>query len=210
MAIRILVVGDSKVGKTALTVRLLTRRYIGEYSSSTDSMYKCTIEVDNVSTRVEVLDTINRPGQPPDVDENQVMWAGAHVVVYSVLSRESFLRAASLASAINALKTSSTPLLLLGNKVDLDPGREVGVQEGRQMSRELGCIHDEVSAAEDLAGTLQAFHTLIKEVQLAQPSRLSSRKRNKNPLDNVSKKLGAIFGKKETNVSNNNEATGMS
>ncbi|XP_072161401.1 uncharacterized protein [Bemisia tabaci] len=55
--IRIVVLGGSRCGKTAVTVRYLTKRYIGEYSSTTDFLYRTNVTFDNVTTQLEILDT---------------------------------------------------------------------------------------------------------------------------------------------------------
>ncbi|KAK9745321.1 hypothetical protein QE152_g7100 [Popillia japonica] len=43
--------------KEAVTVRYLTKRYIGEYSSTSDFLYRHNVTFDNVTTEVEILDT---------------------------------------------------------------------------------------------------------------------------------------------------------
>ncbi|XP_046393707.1 uncharacterized protein LOC124161433 [Ischnura elegans] len=56
--IRVVVMGSSRVGKSAVTVRYLTKRFIGEYSSSRDFLYKHTVVFDGgARTDVEILDT---------------------------------------------------------------------------------------------------------------------------------------------------------
>ncbi|KAG5882473.1 hypothetical protein JTB14_004600 [Gonioctena quinquepunctata] len=55
--IRVVVLGSSRVGKSAVTVRYLTKRYIGEYSSTSDFLYRHNVTFDNVTTEVEILDT---------------------------------------------------------------------------------------------------------------------------------------------------------
>lgn len=42
---------------TAVTVRFLTRRFISEYSSMKDLLYRHTVLVDNRTCELEILDT---------------------------------------------------------------------------------------------------------------------------------------------------------
>ncbi|KAI5732721.1 hypothetical protein M8J76_003369 [Diaphorina citri] len=51
----------------SVTVRYLTKRYIGEYSSSTDMIYRHNTTIDNTTTEVEILDTCkcSIPVAPP-------------------------------------------------------------------------------------------------------------------------------------------------
>lgn len=54
--VRIAVLGNINVGKSALTVRYLTRRFIGEYSSKTDLLYRQTVPFDSGLLDVEIVD----------------------------------------------------------------------------------------------------------------------------------------------------------
>lgn len=54
--VRIAVLGDVHVGKSALTVRYLTRRFIGEYSSKTDLLYRQTVPFESGLLDVEIVD----------------------------------------------------------------------------------------------------------------------------------------------------------
>ncbi|CAM1318491.1 Uncharacterised protein r2_g2650 [Pycnogonum litorale] len=57
--LRVVILGSKKSGKSAVTVRYLTKRYIGEYSSDSDFMYRHISTIDNCTTEVEILDTSN-------------------------------------------------------------------------------------------------------------------------------------------------------
>uniref|UniRef100_A0A2A4IZL3 small monomeric GTPase n=1 Tax=Heliothis virescens TaxID=7102 RepID=A0A2A4IZL3_HELVI len=54
--VRIAVIGSSRVGKSALIVRYLTRRYIGEYHSNTDLLYRQTVPINGTPVELEVID----------------------------------------------------------------------------------------------------------------------------------------------------------
>jgi len=55
--VKILVVGAPGVGKSALVVRFLTKRYIGEYDHQSDSRYKNEVLVDGDPVIFEICDT---------------------------------------------------------------------------------------------------------------------------------------------------------
>lgn len=54
--VRIVVLGNVNVGKSALTVRYLTKRFIGEYRSNTNLLYSQTITHENRLLDVEIID----------------------------------------------------------------------------------------------------------------------------------------------------------
>ena len=56
--------------------------------------------------------------------------------------RPSFHAARALIQGVNAIRTSAyMPIMLLGNKIDLDPRREVAIEEGHQVSFNLRSVH---------------------------------------------------------------------
>ncbi|XP_035825950.1 ras-related and estrogen-regulated growth inhibitor-like protein [Aplysia californica] len=208
-SIRVVILGDHKVGKSAVTVRFLTKRFIGEYSSDIDLLYRSSIKGEDSVTDIEVLDTCTKPGQPVKVEETRVSWADAFVVVYSILSRPSFHAARVLIQGVNRIRTSAyMPIMLLGNKTDLDPRREVGVDEGHQVALEHGCQYFEVSAAENVGITL-AFQAFLREARIVQHQKTALLKRRRSSLASMSKRLGAMFGKnKDSSNSNHSNSSG--
>ncbi|KAK7108728.1 ras-related and estrogen-regulated growth inhibitor-like protein [Littorina saxatilis] len=192
--LRVLILGDHKVGKSAVTVRFLTKRFIGEYYSSIDHVYRSSIRQEDSMTDVEVLDTCSKTS-PGKVEENRVTWADAFVIIYSICSRSSFSIARELILALSKARTSTyLPVLLLGNMRDLEHRREVGVEEGHELALEHGCQYYEVSAADSALSVSVAFQAFLREARIVQQQR-AALKRRRSSLGSVSKKLGAMFGK---------------
>lgn len=125
-------------------------------------------------------------------------WADAFVIVYSICDTCSFERAKSLLDTIGKVRSNSyIPVLLLGNKTDLEHRRTVGVEEGHQVALEYNCQYYEVSAAENYVTINIAFQALLRDAKMNQQQK-SMLKRRRTSLVNVSKKLGAMFsGKKD-------------
>ncbi|VVC94279.1 unnamed protein product [Leptidea sinapis] len=55
--VKVAVIGAPSVGKSALTVRFLTKRYIGEYDHQQESKYKHETLLDGEPILFEILDT---------------------------------------------------------------------------------------------------------------------------------------------------------
>uniref|UniRef100_A0A1Y1LJL4 small monomeric GTPase n=1 Tax=Photinus pyralis TaxID=7054 RepID=A0A1Y1LJL4_PHOPY len=191
--IRVVVLGAARVGKSAVTVRYLTKRYIGEYSSTSDLLYRHSVTFDNVITEVEILDT-SKCGKDGCLYEH-IRWGEAFVIVYSVNDRHSFREARELLGQLSKLKLPSYyTSLLLGNKRDLDHCRQICVDDGHELSLQYGCQFYEVSAAENFAGVSLAFQSLLREAKSVQLLK-SLPIRRKLGVNSVSKVLGNIFGK---------------
>lgn len=107
---------------TALTVRYLTRRFIGEYRSQTDLLYRQAVSLDSGLLEVEIVDicTVENNEFPTD----QVQWADTCIIVYSITDRESFQYAIRSLANIKLLQTNPSAILI-ANKADLDHLREV-------------------------------------------------------------------------------------
>ncbi|XP_055697694.1 ras-related and estrogen-regulated growth inhibitor-like protein [Phlebotomus papatasi] len=192
--IRVVVLGSSKTGKTAVTVRYLTKRYIGEYSSTSDFLYRHSITFDNVTTEVEIMDT-SKCSKAGCLYEH-LRWGDAFVVVYSICDKSSFLEAEEYLSQLAKLKMPSYyyTTLLLGNKRDLDHTRKVSVDDGHELSLQYSCLFYEVSAAESFAGVSLAFQSVLREARSVQLLKTLPIRR-KLGVNSVSKVLGNIFGK---------------
>ncbi|XP_077300578.1 ras-related and estrogen-regulated growth inhibitor-like protein isoform X2 [Arctopsyche grandis] len=183
--VRIAVLGNINVGKSALTVRYLTRRFIGEYRSNTDLLYRQTITVNNNPLEVEIIDV---SGEGEDCfPVEQVQWADACLVVYAITDRKSFLHAAETLAALHKVRQGAGPLALLANKADLEHLREVEEIEGRTTAVQNGCPFYEVSVAENSSDLYQAFEFLVTECRALQSS-------TKTRKFSVSKMLGTLIG----------------
>ena len=108
----------------ALTVRYLTRRFIGEYRSNTDLLYKQTVTLESSLLDVEIIDVSvdDEDGFPID----QIQWADAVLIVYSIIDRESFDYAVRSLGEIRQIQNGPVTYLV-ANKIDLDHLRMVSI-----------------------------------------------------------------------------------
>lgn len=189
--IRVVVLGSARSGKSAVVVRYLTKRYIGEYSSTGDFLYQHRVSFDGVTSEVEVLDTCGCAKRGCLAEH--LRWGDAFAVVYSVCDRRSFLAAAELLALLERTRLPGcAAVTLLGNKRDLEHARVVKTEEGQEMSLRFGCQFYEVSAAESSAGAALAFHALLREARAL--AMLLPTPRRKLAAYSVSKVIGTILG----------------
>lgn len=122
--VRIAVLGNFNVGKSALTVRYLTKRFIGEYRSNTDLLYRQTVALDSGPLDVEIVDISAESENYFPIE--QIQWADACLIVYSITDSESFKYASNALANIKSLQNTNSTYLI-ANKADLDHLREVCV-----------------------------------------------------------------------------------
>lgn len=158
--VRIAVLGHRNVGKSALTVRYLTRRFIGEYSSKTDLLYRQTVALDSGLLDVEIVDVCAE--EHDELPMEQIQWADACLVVYSVTERASFEYASRSLGELRQLQ-SHPASYLVGNKADLDHLRVVSESEAAKLAASHSIGFCEVSVAENSPALYKAFEKLLFE-----------------------------------------------
>ncbi|KAK6627624.1 hypothetical protein RUM43_002526 [Polyplax serrata] len=179
--VKVAVIGAPGVGKSALTVRFLTRRYIGEYDHQADTRYKNEVLVDSEPILFEILDTC--PKNEEELPSSDTLhWADGFLLVYSITDRQSFNYVRKVKEMLDCY---DTPLTLVGNKADMVHLRQVSADEGEILAKDFECWFSEVAAAEQVTQVAEAFHELCREV-------LILRRKNKQSL--LDRMLGGKTG----------------
>ncbi|KAG8325408.1 hypothetical protein J6590_068348 [Homalodisca vitripennis] len=127
---------------TALVVRFITRRYIGEYDPTLEKVYTFHTVMDNEMVYFEILDTAGQPHESECLTlEANIRWAEAFILMYSVTDKCSFDECNRLKFLINYNKRKRR---LNSSKVR---GRGVEVEGTCDMSsycgqapRQPGCL----------------------------------------------------------------------
>lgn len=87
----------------------------------------------------------------------------AFLLVYSITSRNSFEEIASFREHILRVKDATdVPIVLVGNKCDLEDAREVNTEEGKNLARSFNCPFFETSAATRL-NIDKCFQDVVRE-----------------------------------------------
>lgn len=160
----IAIVGALGVGKSALTVKYITKRFIMEYDPDLEGTYTKHEDWDNQDLVVHLMDTCDKEDSDP---ARYLKWADAFVIVYSITNRQSFDTAREYVETImQYLKQNGrdSPVALVGNKIDLERYRQVSKGEGSSLATELECLFYETTAAEEYDYVAAVFTRLISDV----------------------------------------------
>ncbi|KAJ7994770.1 hypothetical protein DPEC_G00252920 [Dallia pectoralis] len=160
------VLGVMGSGKSALTVKFLTKRFISEYDPHLEDTYSSEEMVDQQPIVVKVMDTADQDG--PVNCERYLSWASAFLVVYSIDSRQSFEGCQPYLEAVTVhikAMQSHTPIILLGNKLDMERYRQVSKLDGSALASRFGCLFFEVSACLDFPSIQRVFHDAVREAR---------------------------------------------
>ncbi|XP_047432533.1 ras-related and estrogen-regulated growth inhibitor [Mugil cephalus] len=159
--IKVLILGAQNTGKTALCVRFITKRFIGEYDHKKEVTYRCSRVVDQETVDLEILDIAYKESSL----ESSIRWADGFLLLYSITHRLSFLEVPRIKTLIDQTKQSLVvPALLVANKADLEIGREVTTEEGQRLAKDLRCGFRELSVAEAVLAVETAVLQLIRLV----------------------------------------------
>ncbi|EDW36892.1 GL25936 [Drosophila persimilis] len=174
--LKVMVLGQSGVGKTAMVVRFITRRFIGEYDPNLEKIYTCQTTLDKEQVQFDILDAT---GQLQELDgvtlESNIRWADAFILMYSITDKCSFDECSRLKFLINYNKrrrklgsaskeyTLDIPVILVGNKTDQPGDRMVSLEEGQRRFRELSCAcFHEISVRESVDQVLNVFRDVFR------------------------------------------------
>uniref|UniRef100_A0A674GU13 small monomeric GTPase n=1 Tax=Taeniopygia guttata TaxID=59729 RepID=A0A674GU13_TAEGU len=170
---------------SAMIVRFLTKRFIGDYEPNTGNLYSRLVHLDGDHVAVQIQDT---PGciqvqedcvQVLDSLSRCVKWAEGFLLVYSITDYSSYQSVQPLYQHIRKVHPDArTPIIIVGNKADLLHARQVQTKEGLQLADELGSLFLEISTSEDSQGVCDVFQYLCKEVSKLQLAGSTDRRRS--------------------------------
>lgn len=163
--VNILVLGKEGVGKTALVVRFLTGRFLTEYAQCDEMAYERSITLDDKQVSLKVIDVGGKSIDKKSSSKESLQKIDGAVVVYSITDRHSFDVAESVVDWLRRERSSCIPLVLLGNKSDLDHSRAVTSQNSEDIEwRNTGYMISECSASSDSEGVTKIFHMLVRKI----------------------------------------------
>mmetsp|Transcript_17151 Transcript_17151/g.27382 ORF Transcript_17151/g.27382 Transcript_17151/m.27382 type:complete len:217 (-) Transcript_17151:416-1066(-) len=148
--VKIIIIGESGVGKTALLHQYVTGNFIIEHKSTIGADFHTSeLNIDEKTITLQIWDTA---GQERFQSLGNAFYRGADacILVYAINDDNSFKAIEEWKSKfINQAgidDPKSYPFLLLGNKADLDNGRAVSQQQGESYARSNSMAFYETSA----------------------------------------------------------------
>jgi small GTP-binding protein len=172
---KIVVLGSGSVGKSAITLRFIHGRFVEQYDPTIEDNYRHQVEVDGQNYILEILDTAGTE-QFAQLRNLYVKNGMGFVLVFSLASKSSFLEISELREQIVRVKESTeVPMVVVGNKADLEEVRQVARKEAETLCRNFGCEYIESSAKTNTNIDL-IFHTLVRIITSKMPKRRPQRK----------------------------------
>ncbi len=162
---KILLIGDSLVGKTCLISRYAIGVFNEDYISTIgfDSRQKEEI-INNEKVLVRIFDTAGQE-RFKSITANYLRNAEGVILVYDLTSTESF---ESLKFWIESIKNNlgndePIPIIIIGNKIDLEDARQINKSVAEKFAKDNNYKYFETSAKTG-EGVDDAFREIVKQI----------------------------------------------
>ncbi|XP_069693161.1 ras-related protein Rap1 isoform X1 [Periplaneta americana] len=176
---KIVVLGSGGVGKSALTVQFVQGIFVEKYDPTIEDSYRKQVEVDGQQCMLEILDTAGTE-QFTAMRDLYMKNGQGFVLVYSITAQSTFNDLQDLREQILRVKdTEDVPMVLVGNKCDLEDERVVGKDQGVNLARQFNCAFMETSAKAKI-NVNDIFYDLVRQINKKSPEKKPKQK--KRPL----------------------------
>jgi len=166
---KIVVLGSGGVGKSALTVQFVQGIFVEKYDPTIEDSYRKPVEVDNQQYMLEILDTAGTE-QFTAMRDLYMKNGQGFVLVYSIIAQSTFNDLPDLREQILRVKDcDDVPMVLVGNKCDLQDQRVVTVEQGEALAKKFNSCTFVESSAKTKVNVEQIFHDLIRQINKKSP-----------------------------------------
>ena len=141
-------IGDGGVGKTSMAQRYVHGIFNADYKATIGtfiSKKECEFSELKTSVRFMIWDLAGQ-SQFERLWPDYLTDSRAGIIVFDITNRESFENVKKWHKIITEVAFQNIVLILVGNKVDLDDSREISIDEGMNLAKELGIYYIETSA----------------------------------------------------------------
>jgi GTPase KRas protein len=183
---KLVIVGGGGVGKSALTIQFIQNHFIDvslpvpcsvvrlltllsllceqEYDPTIEDSYRKQVSIDERTALLDILDTAGQ--EEYSAMRDQYMRNGqGFLLIYSITSRSSFDELSCFREQILRVKDADkVPMVIVGNKSDLESERQVSKQEGYELARQFGCPFLE-SSAKSRINVEETFFELVRGIR---------------------------------------------
>jgi GTPase KRas protein len=162
---KVVVFGSGGVGKSSVTLRFVTDTFSSEYLPTIEDCYRKNCFVDGKTAFLDILDTAGQE-EYSALRDQWVREGKAFLLVYSVTSRQTFEEIPQFRERILIVNEDEVvPMVLVGNKIDLEGERKVSSEEGRQLAKEYGNIPFVECSALKGTNCDEVFYAAVREIR---------------------------------------------
>lgn len=165
---KILLIGDSGVGKSSLLLRFTDHCYTDSYISTIGVDFKIrTIEIDGKIIKLQIWDTA---GQERFRTITSSYYRGVQgiIITYDITDTTTLRNVKMWLGEIEKYSSPDVCKYLVGNKLDLNIKRQVDKEVGERLASDYNMIFSEISAKNNI-GVDEIFTDLTRQMILMLP-----------------------------------------
>ena len=160
------VYGVCGVGKTALTIQLCSNHFVEDYDPTIEDSYRKRCVIDGIPCLLEILDSVGAEDYEYSPLRRQWMTdCQGFLLMYSITSKKSFDKVNGVRQILlEEVGKENVPILLVGNKIDLEDCREVTVEEEEELAKLFNykLWHTSAKTRQNVE---EVFYDLIREIR---------------------------------------------
>ncbi|CAK9193605.1 unnamed protein product [Sphagnum jensenii] len=144
--IKLVLLGDGRVGKTSLVLRYVDNVFSDKQVATVQASYLTKrLTVDGESVTLSIWDTA---GQERFHALGPIYYrdADAALLVYNLLCKDSFNRVQSWVKELRKMANKNIVLVIAGNKSDMDKMQHLNVEDAERYAESIGATHFVTSA----------------------------------------------------------------
>ena len=143
---KIVILGDTCVGKSCILMRFVKNSMLHNHLSTIgiDSSTK-TITTERGKATLQIWDTAGQD-RFRSLSQSYIRNGDAIILVYDITSDDTFQHVTTWMDAIHNMAKQDVPIILVGNKTDMENERRITTEEGQKLAEKYKILFKEVSA----------------------------------------------------------------
>ncbi|GMH82830.1 hypothetical protein TrST_g8967 [Triparma strigata] len=163
MRLKVVLLGEGRVGKTSILFRYIRNEFQEKQQSTLQASYMDKrIKVGSVDAQLSVWDTA---GQERFHALGPIYYRDADgaLLVYDITNSESFTKVRKWVKELRKIVGNDINIVIAGNKIDLERNRQVSEAEVLEYAKSVGASHFYTSAKQNL-GLEECFNELATKM----------------------------------------------
>lgn len=146
---KVVMLGSGAVGKSAITVQMVSGHFLSSYDPTIEDSYRTIININNKDIILNIIDTAGQE-EFYALRDQYIRSGDGYIIVFSITSVTSFLEVNAIKNQLNMVldvdNNTLIPIILVGNKCDLEEYRQVHSLDAQRLADEWKVKYFETSA----------------------------------------------------------------
>ena len=161
--IKIMILGNTSVGKTSFIIKYTENTFQEVYLSTIGIDYKIKkLTYNEQKYNLYIYDTTGEE-RFRSLSFNLIKFTEGVILMYDITNKSSFKSIPEWIESAQEHKGENYPIIIIGNKIDLEEKRKITTEEGENLAKKYGLDFFEISNKEDI-NIKEAIFTLFKKV----------------------------------------------